>query len=1238
METSYLDYAMSIIVSRALPDVRDGLKPVHRRVLYAMWDLGLRAGAKFRKSATVVGEVLGKYHPHGDVAVYDSMVRLAQDFAMRYPLVHGQGNFGSMDGDAPAAMRYCVTGDTRIVTEAGLIEIGRLSEDEKIDVRILSKDQKIHHASKWFDSGFHPVLKITTAQGFHLTGTANHPILIWAKDVHGYPTLIWKTLEELQIGDIAVLDRSDTFWPLKEVDLTSTQIPPTGRTQKKQLPQTLTPDLAFILGSICAEGSFGTYKTTKKIEFCNTDQAWVAEFEQAWSRVFPDCRLHRFERQPSSYGKKSYSRLEIHSQHVIQFLEAIGLQAQPSPKRRIPQIIFRASQSAAATFLRAYFEGDGSVSFSGKMNELSCCSASEQLIDDLQILLLRFGIVAQKRFDPYRTIHKLYLRGSENYELFRQKIRFLSLRKQKKLNQLIARIRRPSSQTDFIPFLSDAARSHTSHRAVVHYNFDRYFNLEKRYQIICTLLESQTQVLVRPLFEELLQTHYFFDPILAIEPQGIQNVYSIKVESSCHSFIGNGFVNHNTEAKLEKISETLLDDLDKETVEFKPNYDATQKEPSVLPARIPQLLLNGTVGIAVGMATNIPPHNLKELCDGIVYLIDHPNATVEDLMEFVKGPDFPTGGQIFNTEDIKQAYATGKGAIVMRGNAEIVEAKSGTFQIIISEMPYQINKATMVEKIANLVREKKLEGIRDLRDESNREGVRVVIDLKKEAYPKKILNRLYTLTPLQTTFHVNTLALVDGIQPRVLPLKMMLAEFIKHREEVVAHRTQYLLSQARERAHILEGLMLALLKIDQIISTIKKSNNKEEAKTNLMKKFRLSERQSIAILEMKLQQLANMERLQVEQELKDKRKLVKELETLLKSRQKMLDVIKDELRAIVDQFGDERRTTIVPNAVGTFSQEDLIPKEATIVMLTRDGYIKRLSPETFKTQGRGGKGVIGLTTKEEDSVEHFLSTNTHADLLFFTTRGRVFQLKAYDVPTAATRQAKGQAIVNFLQLAPEEKASAVLSFDDLKGVKFLTMVTTNGLIKKVEIEQFEKVRRSGLIAIKLRGGDALEWVKPTSGKDQVILVTRAGQAIRFHETDVRSMGRVATGVRGIRLKNADAVVGMDILPSSKQDSGDQLLVATEHGFGKRSLAKYFKVQSRGGSGVKAAKITAKTGKVIAAFLVRKDTTSDLIIISAKGQVIRLPLKSVPLLGRQTQGVRLMRFKETSDHAANVAFV
>ncbi|MBU0648589.1 DNA gyrase subunit A [Patescibacteria group bacterium] len=799
MESSYLDYAMSVIISRALPDVRDGLKPVHRRILYAMWDIGLRPGAKFRKSATVVGEVLGKYHPHGDVAVYDAMVKMAQDFYMRYPLVWGQGNFGSMDGDSAAAMRY-------------------------------------------------------------------------------------------------------------------------------------------------------------------------------------------------------------------------------------------------------------------------------------------------------------------------------------------------------------------------------------------------------------------------------------------------------TEAKLANITEEMLTDIEKKTVDFTPNYDGAHQEPKVLPSKLPNLLLNGTFGIAVGMASNIPPHNLSELIDAITHLIDNPNASVDELCEFVKGPDFPTGGLIYDPKDIKQAYATGKGGIVMRAKTEIVEQKTGVFKIIVHEVPYQVNKASLLEKIAHLVQEKRLEGIRDIRDESSREGVRIVIDLKKEAYPKKILNRLFKLTQLQETFHINMLALVDGIQPRILTLKMILEEYVKHREVIVRRRAEFELERAEERAHILKGLKIALAKIDQVINTIKKSKDKDQAKINLIKKFKLTEVQSIAILEMKLQQLAGLERLKVEQELKDKLKLIKDLEELLKSRKKMLGFVKKELAVIKEKYGDERRTEIVPHGVEEFKVEDLIPKEATIVMLTHDGYIKRLPPDTFRTQTRGGKGVTGLTTKEEDVVELFFSTTTHSDLLFFTTRGRVFQLKAYDVPQT-TRVTKGQAMVNFLQLAPGEKVSACLPLDDLKDLKYLVMATRKGLIKKVDIQDFGKVRRSGLIAIKLKTDDYLEWVKPSSGKDNIILITADGQAIQFSEKQVRAMGRAAAGVRGIRLKRNDEVIGIDVVDPSLVSKGKfELAIITEFGLGKRSNLEQYRLQSRGGSGIKTAKITSKNGKIISAFIVGTDEERDLLIISSRGQVIRMPFGSMPSLGRSTQGVRVMRFKNTKDKVASVSLV
>ncbi len=801
MQEAYLDYAMSVIVSRALPDVRDGLKPVHRRILYAMWDMGLRSGAKYRKSATVVGEVLGKYHPHGDSAVYESMVRMAQDFSMRYQLIDGQGNFGSMDGDRAAAMRY-------------------------------------------------------------------------------------------------------------------------------------------------------------------------------------------------------------------------------------------------------------------------------------------------------------------------------------------------------------------------------------------------------------------------------------------------------TEAKLAKISDEELIDIEKNTVNFVPNYDGSKQEPRVLPSKLPTLLLNGTMGIAVGMSTSIPPHNLVEVVNAEQRLIENPDATVEDLMEFVKGPDFPTGGIIYNRKDILEAYATGKGSIVMRAKTDIIEEKGG-HKIIINEIPYQVNKADLITKIANLVKDKKIEGIKDLRDESDKDGVRVVIELKRDAYPKKVLNRLFNTTELQTSFHMNMLALVDGIQPRVLNLKTVLEEHIKHRQEVIRRRTQFDLDKAKDRAHILEGLKKAVDNIDAVIKLIKKSKDKDDARINLMKRFKFSERQAMAILEMKLQQLANLERLRIENELKEKRALIRELESILKSPKKILSIIKTESKELVEKYGNDRKTDVIKGKVGEFSQEDLIPNEATIVMLTRDGYIKRIQPEMFRKQGRGGKGVVGLTTKEEDSVEHLFSTMTHADLLFFTTRGRVFQLKAYDVPQAS-RTAKGNAIVNFLQLGPDEKVSAALSLADLiasPDTKYVAMVTAKGVMKKVELEQFTDVRRSGLIAIKLKPGDKLEWVRATSGKDDFLLTTMNGQSIRFKEKGIRPMGRTASGVRAIRLKGTDAIAGMDIIYQGKIESLDQLLVVTANGYGKRTPIKEYRIQGRGGSGIKAAKITDKIGKIVTGFIVNaKREQEDIVIISDKGQVIRLPLKSVSVLGRATQGVRLMRFKAPHDRVANVTFV
>jgi len=693
-----------------------------------------------------------------------------------------------------------------------------------------------------------------------------------------------------------------------------------------------------------------------------------------------------------------------------------------------------------------------------------------------------------------------------------------------------------------------------------------------------------------------------------------------------------------TEARLMQSAEDMLLDIGKNTVDFAPNYDGSQREPRVLPSKLPNLLVNGSMGIAVGMATNIPPHNLGEICDAVIHLIDNPKAGVEDLVEYIKGPDFPTGGIIYNKTDILAAYATGRGGIVVRAKTEIEELKGNKFRIVVTEVPYQVNKSKLIEKIATLVQDKKIIGIKDLRDESNKDGVRIVVDLKKDAYPKKVLNRLFKLTELQTTFHMNMIALIDGIQPRLLNLKTVLEEYVKHRKEVITRRTQFDLDRAKERAHILEGLKKALDKIDAVINTIRKSKDKEEAKANLMKKFKFSERQTIAILEMRLSQLANLERKKILDELKEKLALIKELEALLKSPKKILGVVKKEIKDVGEVYNDPRRTSIVPHGVKEFKMEDLVPNEQTIIMATRDGYIKRMPLDTFKKQNRGGKGVKGATTKEEDVIELLISTNTHDNMLFFTTRGRVFQLRAYDIPQA-TRTAKGQALVNFLQLAPNEKVSAILSMEDMSKYEFLVMVTKKGLIKKTAIENFKNVRKSGLIALKLKPEDKLEWVRPSTGKDEIMLVTSGGQAIRFKESGVRGMGRTAAGVRGMKLKSNDDIVGMAVVtPTLVKKKVLELLVVAENGLGKRTLLSEYKVQGRGGSGIKTMNVTSKTGRIVSARVINNTDEQDLLMISTKGQVVRIALGSVSTLGRATQGVRIMRMKSDGDSVASIALL
>jgi len=688
-----------------------------------------------------------------------------------------------------------------------------------------------------------------------------------------------------------------------------------------------------------------------------------------------------------------------------------------------------------------------------------------------------------------------------------------------------------------------------------------------------------------------------------------------------------------TEAKMSKIAGEMLKDLDKETVEWRPNYDNTRKEPDVLPAAVPNLLLNGTLGIAVGMATNIPPHNLSEVIDATLHLADNPEATTEDLLQFIKGPDFPTGGTIYNQTDINHAYATGRGGVLTRGHAEIVEDKKGAFQIIITSIPYRVNKAELLVSIASLVRDKKIDGIKGLRDESAKD-IRIAIDLKNGAQPQSVLNYLYKHSQLEEVFHFNLVALVDGV-PKTLPLKTFLDEFIDHRKIVVKRRTEFDLRKAQAREHILLGLKKALDHIDEIIKLIKKSKDVDDARAQLMKTFKFSEIQANAILEMKLQKLAGLERKKIEDELKAIQALIEDLKDILSKPKRILKIIKDELGEIKEKYGDERRTRIVKGGVKTLSEEDLIPDEPSMLVLTAGGYVKRTNPEEYRKQKRGGVGVVDLDTKDEDFITHFLTATTHNDILFFTDKGKAYQIKMYDLPEGK-RATKGKAIVNYLSVNGDEKITSVLAMPkELKNLKLsLILVTKNGTTKRVDADSFKDVRRNGLIAITLDAGDELRSALFMSEGDQVILSTAEGQAIRFKDKDVRVMGRNAAGVRGMKLDKGDYIVGADVI--KKEMKNPELLVVSAHGYGKKTPIDEYKVQGRGGSGIITMKVTDKTGKIITSKIVTEEE-DEIAAISKKSQVIRVEVKEIPSLGRSTQGVRVMKLRD-GDSIASITCI
>jgi DNA gyrase subunit A len=1214
MKRSYLDYAMSVIIARALPDVRDGLKPVQRRILYVMRELGLTPDSQHTKSAKVCGETTANYHPHGQEVVYPTLVRMAQDFNMRYPLVDGQGNFGSVDGDPPAAMRYCLTGDALVRTAEGLIPIGKLASAEAeaeaaIDIAVRSAGGRTQRAERWFDCGEHPTLRVRTRYGYELIGTPNHPVLVCLADTTGKPRLAWKTLDTLQVGDYLVIDRGVETHAGTPVDLTPYYPTLSPATRRHALPTQLDEPLAFLMGALIAEGTLAD----DRIEFTCTPGEFADEFVRCWAQVFPDCRLHQWLRPPVGFGKRPFWQMQVVSQQVVRLLGNLGLRGR-SAERVVPEAILRAPQAVQAAFLRGLFEGDGCVERSGRsLMRVSLVSASKRLLQQVQVMLLHFGIVARLTQDTRGTTWRLILTGARNLQRYAASIGFVSEAKRKALEAVLNDATgRVLSKTDFVPYLSAyVRRTATRHREWLgKHNFDRPERLADALPRLLEALSPEDAEFLCALAEG----RYFFDPIVAIEDAGMQRVYSIRVASDCHSFVANGFINHNTEVRLTPIAMEMLADIDKETVDWMPNYLQSAEEPTVLPARFPNLLCNGGSGIAVGMATNIPPHNLSEVVDALIYRLEHPNCTLEPILKLLPGPDFPTGALILGTKGIRQAYETGRGSIVMQAKTQIEPLDGGKSAIVITELPYQVSKARLIEQIAALVKAGKLDGITDIADYSDRTGMRVVIELRRDVNPNRMLNSLLKHTQMRTTFGAILLALVDNV-PRVMSLLDLLDHYLEHRRTVIERRTRYELYRAKSRAHILEGLQIALNFLDEIIRIIRQSETAEVARREMIRRFGLTVLQADAILNTQLRQLARLEQEKLAEEYRGLLREITRLEHILSDPKQVEQIIKDELRMLKEKYGDARRTRIIAREAEDISEEELIPEEETLVLITRDGYIKRVSLDAYRSQKRGGKGVIATTAREEDEVEHLFQVSTHHYILFFTDRGRVYRLKAYEIPETS-RQARGTAVINYINIQPDEKVTATVSVRDFASEGYLTMITRRGEIKRTALSEFANLRSNGLNAFDLESGDSLGWVLHTSGNDEVILVTRAGLAIRFPESDVPVRGRTAGGVKAIRLGKDDALVA-----ACRVQPNALLLVVSENGFGKCTPLTEYRVQSRGGKGIFTMNVTRKTGSVVAAEVVEKD--DKVILVTANGKGIRLRVADLRITGRIAQGVKLI---------------
>lgn len=1205
MQRSYIDYAMSVIVGRALPEVRDGLKPVHRRVLYAMFDSGFRPDRSHAKSARSVAETMGNYHPHGDSSIYDTLVRMAQPWSLRYPLVDGQGNFGSPGNDPPAAMRYCLTGDALVRLPFGqavrigdVVEGARPNSDNVVDLKVLDRHGNPVVADRLFHSGDHQTYTVQTTEGYEVTGTANHPLLCLV-DLAGVPTLLWKLVEEVRPGDRVVLQRSSPA----EIG-----------------PADWEPTLeALLAGAFVSEG----FVSETRAGFNNLDASYFGMVVAAYDAIVGGAR---YVSQRTIKSGSLLHELDVQNLSEVRRSRLAALIGQRSAQKSVPEWIWQAPTAVKRVFLQALFEGDGSCSaLPRNAIQVSYSTRSERLAKDVQQMLLEFGVVS-KRYRHATGEHKVVVTNRAQAELFASQIGFGGAKQEKLVGILSALPPCAGLDDDHVPGLAGFIRRYCGSRWVDRdwlnrHNIDRLSRWRRDGAEILSRIADPD---VRAIASELTDGRFYYAEVASVIEAGTQAVYSLRVDTDDHAFITNGFVSHNTEARLTPLAMEMLREIDEETVDFVPNYDGRVQEPTVLPSRFPNLLANGSGGIAVGMATNIPPHNLRELAEAVFWCLDNHDAdeetTLDAVMERVKGPDFPTSGLIVGSQGINDAYRTGRGSIRMRGVVEIEEDARGRALLVITELPYQVNHDNFITSIADQVRDGKLVGIANIEDQSSdRVGLRIVVEVKRDAVAKVVLNNLYKHTQLQTSFGANMLSIVDGV-PRTLRLDQMIRHYVAHQLDVIVRRTTYRLRKANERAHILRGLVKALDALDEVIALIRASQTVDVARQGLISLLDIDEIQAQAILDMQLRRLAALERQKIIDDLAKIEAEIADLEDILAKPERQRGIVQQELAEIVEKYGDDRRTRIIA-ADGDVADEDLIAREDVVVTITETGYAKRTKTDLYRSQKRGGKGVQGAGLKQDDIVAHFFVCSTHDWILFFTTQGRVYRAKAYDLPEAL-RTARGQHVANLLAFQPEERIAQVIQIKGYEDAPYLVLATRNGLVKKSKLTDFDSNRSGGIVAINLREGDELVGAMLCSAEDDLLLVSANGQSIRFSATDeaLRPMGRATSGVQGMRFNADDYLLSLNVV---REDT--YLLVATAGGYAKRTAIEEYTAQGRGGKGILTIQYDPKRGRLVGALIV--DDDSELYAITSGGGVIRTAARQVRKAGRQTKGVRLMNLGE-----------